>query len=496
MTSHTKPIILTIIVSLLTAMQIKQIRCQTNLTSLTVRFFSWTDYPPYYIPNHARATNGMVPQAIKYQLRDYIDGGLKLGMTLIDNQDYLHTEQELFDLIQETNKTKILERLNTTTTSSDIFVVQPTTKYRECKHFQRVPIFVTDEAIIFVRKSDVFLLRRFMAGISRCLGVIVFAVISAINVAAVIWAVEKNTNPEFNSTFGKGLWISFWYCFVTMTTVGYGDKVPKNFFSRLLCLIWMLFGVMLTAIITASIIETVQNEIPKANKKIAISPSRLESSLVINKLAGNPIEFPDYHAIIDAVRTKKAAAGLLDVNVAAYIFARDGLEDLTMESTLKLHKEIFAYIYHNEEVTNIKFHFDDKSRIIPESEIIRVRGIYVPAYKVSRYYARTFIELFQREEQDDNFVFYIGISSAVLVALGIISEIYVIVNRIWVEKRKKKDDKSTQILSTEMKMLNELEELFDAKVKLLKTQLCPLSSIDSNAFGNEITIDNPSYVTS
>ena len=463
---------------------------QTNLTSLTVRFFSWTDYPPYYIPDHQRSTNGMVPQAIKYQLRDYVDGGDKMGMTLIDNKDYLHTEKELFDLIQETNKTRILERLNTTATSSDIFVVQPTTKYRVCKHFLRVPIFITDEAIIFVRKADVLLLQRFIEGIYRCMGIIVFAVICAINVGALIWVIESRTNPDFQSTFGKGLWISFWYCFVTMTTVGYGDKVPKHFLSRFVCLAWMLFGVMLTAIITASIIETVQSEFPKANKKIAISPSRLESSLVINKLAGIPEEYNDYHEIIDAVRTKKAAAGLLDVNVAAYIFARDGVDDLTMESTLKLHKEIFAYVFHNEDITKIKFHFDDKTRLIPESEIIRVRGIYVPAYKVSRYYTRTFTELFDRKR--GGFVLYLGISSAVLMALGILNEIYVILAPLLTKKAKKITDSKSQ--STEMKMLTELEALFDIKVNLLKERFT--NSNENIVMRRKMTIDDPSYITS
>jgi len=53
-----------------------------------------------------------------------------------------------------------------------------------------------------------------------------------------IFFFERMTNPQFKS-FGDAIWWSF----VTVTTVGYGDKVPITPFGRLIGIILMLTGI-------------------------------------------------------------------------------------------------------------------------------------------------------------------------------------------------------------------------------------------------------------
>jgi len=143
---------------------------QQGSRTLNIRFVSWTDNPPYYIPNHIRSTNGMVPQAIKYHFREYIemtDGDTRnILLNLIDEPPkYLETQQELFDFIEETNLTKVLHNLNTTLQSPDVFIVSPTTKWRSCKYFQKLSVLETEQAAVIVRTADILLLLRFFAGL-------------------------------------------------------------------------------------------------------------------------------------------------------------------------------------------------------------------------------------------------------------------------------------------------------------------------------------------
>ena len=75
----------------------------------------------------------------------------------------------------------------------------------------------------------------------------------------IIWRVERH-----NRHFGKGirgLLSGFWWSAVTMTTVGYGDTVPKSHIGRLIAFLWMLFSLIIISFFVASITSslTVKN---------------------------------------------------------------------------------------------------------------------------------------------------------------------------------------------------------------------------------------------
>ncbi|TWU60182.1 Cyclic nucleotide-gated potassium channel [Rubripirellula tenax] len=69
-----------------------------------------------------------------------------------------------------------------------------------------------------------------------------------------IYLFERKANRE---QFGKG-WVSgiaagMWWAAVTLTTVGYGDKVPRTLGGRLIGLIWMFAGLFIIAGFTAAV---------------------------------------------------------------------------------------------------------------------------------------------------------------------------------------------------------------------------------------------------
>ena len=69
-----------------------------------------------------------------------------------------------------------------------------------------------------------------------------------------IWFLEHKHNPDhFASNAVKGISSGLWWSATTMTTVGYGDKVPQTIAGRLLALFWMILGIILVAVLTATI---------------------------------------------------------------------------------------------------------------------------------------------------------------------------------------------------------------------------------------------------
>ncbi|NER78354.1 MAG: glycine betaine/L-proline ABC transporter substrate-binding protein ProX [Leptolyngbya sp. SIO1D8] len=86
-------------------------------------------------------------------------------------------------------------------------------------------------------------------------GIGIFVLILLI-VAHLLWFSEHRHNAQFPSDYLHGIWEAFWWAAVTVTTVGYGDKVPQRILGRFFGLMWMFSGYFVFAYFTASIATT------------------------------------------------------------------------------------------------------------------------------------------------------------------------------------------------------------------------------------------------
>ncbi|MCZ4694821.1 ABC transporter substrate-binding protein [Ancylomarina euxinus] len=70
----------------------------------------------------------------------------------------------------------------------------------------------------------------------------------------IIWMFERKKNQkDFGGTTREGIGSGIWWSVVTMTAVGYGDKVPKTLGGRLFATIWMFTGIILISTFIATI---------------------------------------------------------------------------------------------------------------------------------------------------------------------------------------------------------------------------------------------------
>ena len=81
---------------------------------------------------------------------------------------------------------------------------------------------------------------------------VVFA-IAVLLAAHLIWWLERHHNPDFAVPYRRGIWDSFYWSVVTMSTVGYGDKVARGNRGRVLALVWIALGTLVFASFTAAI---------------------------------------------------------------------------------------------------------------------------------------------------------------------------------------------------------------------------------------------------
>ncbi len=86
-----------------------------------------------------------------------------------------------------------------------------------------------------------------------------FALVPALIVVSLLmWHAERRRNAtHFGGHPAKGLGSAFWFSAVTLTSTGYGDKVPITFLGRALAVVWMFISLLLVTAYTASVASTV-----------------------------------------------------------------------------------------------------------------------------------------------------------------------------------------------------------------------------------------------
>ena len=93
--------------------------------------------------------------------------------------------------------------------------------------------------------------RSVLPGLLKLVAVLLAVLLLA---AHVMWLVERGRTPGvFSKKYLPGIWDSIWWAAVTMTTVGYGDRVPQRAAGRVVALIWMFIGIVFISSFTATV---------------------------------------------------------------------------------------------------------------------------------------------------------------------------------------------------------------------------------------------------
>ena len=88
-----------------------------------------------------------------------------------------------------------------------------------------------------------------IVGSSKIVNALLWLTVFLIVCAHVIWLTEKGTSETFDNRWLHGVGQAVWWTIVTMTTVGYGDFVPRKPLSRVFGVAIMMAGIILFGVV-------------------------------------------------------------------------------------------------------------------------------------------------------------------------------------------------------------------------------------------------------
>ncbi|XP_066920622.1 uncharacterized protein [Clytia hemisphaerica] len=109
---------------------------------------------------------------------------------------------------------------------------------------------------------------------------------------AIIWFLDTWTNDQdFPRAFFSGTYHGFWWSFVSMTTVGYGDKAPVSIVARSFSVIWIIIGILMICILTSLMSNGLSAAIYVPEKvvvkaKVGVLPGIETGDIIVNELDG------------------------------------------------------------------------------------------------------------------------------------------------------------------------------------------------------------------
>ncbi|ETR74453.1 MAG: Extracellular solute-binding protein family 3 precursor [Candidatus Magnetoglobus multicellularis str. Araruama] len=201
-----------------------------------------------------------------------------------------------------------------------------------------VPVKMQSNPILTIAKQVISL---------QFLGYLITLIITLLCVGFLLWLAERRKNPDEVRSGFKGILDGFWWSAVTMTTVGYGDTVPKSGFGRLIALIWMFMAIIIISFFTAGI----------------------ASSLTVSQLDSGVKSFEDlYDVVVGSLEKSTTTKYLQNKNIRPKTFSSvlDGLQALADgKIDAMVHDRPILQFYANSElkgkVTVIKALFNPQS---------------------------------------------------------------------------------------------------------------------------------------
>ena len=186
------------------------------------------------------------------------------------------------------------------------------------------------------------------------LALILLVITIVFALGTIIWIIEKsNKNQDFRTGF-EGILDGIWWSTVTITTVGYGDKIPKTKMGRIISMIWMFTSLTLISSFTATVTSNLTvkrldlgiNSVKslKETKNIGVV-LHSDANDYLQKAQINPSRtFQTAQEALEGLKDKKIKYFFHNKNLINYLIKQDEKFENLLVLPFSLNKQYFGFI--------------------------------------------------------------------------------------------------------------------------------------------------------
>eukprot|EP00112_Aurelia_sp_Birch-Aquarium-sp1_P005385 Seg1611.1 transcript_id=Seg1611.1/GoldUCD/mRNA.D3Y31 product="putative potassium channel protein YugO" protein_id=Seg1611.1/GoldUCD/D3Y31 len=218
---------------------------------------------------------------------------------------------------------------------SEITLTMPLVLYSTAKSATGstfIPLIKT-KGVTYISSEDMSVLYfdKFVRSIVSNWPLFMISMLLALDAGIIVWLLDCWQNEkDFPREFHVGAVEGLWWAFVSMTTVGYGDKTPKSIQARAFGILWVTIGISLigifTAALTTGMTESLTEEaLQLESKRVGVmNKTRYELNMAMREGATVTV-FSTYEEMKNALRNDAVDGILIDSLVLKYY--REDLEN-------------------------------------------------------------------------------------------------------------------------------------------------------------------------
>ncbi|XP_048579836.1 uncharacterized protein LOC116619170 isoform X2 [Nematostella vectensis] len=280
-------------------------------------YTNWWENPPYVETPGSFNHSGIIPAILEHAISTCCGNCSEFGTTKVN---FTHSSADL-PKAKKSGLQRFRDGIDQSTELSfPVYGFMSQTRYSG--DFGFVPLVQSPGvALIVIGDEEGTAARLLIRSIMLCWPIVLLDMMLLWVMSIVIWFTETFNNPRhFPHNMLQGMWEGMWWAFASMTTLGYGDRIPRSYIGRLICVLWIVIGVILiacfnstmTTILTARILD---KDVMLYGTKVAAIQNSSEYRLGVRKNArvnpnGKP--YANLEDVYDALVSREVKGVLID----------------------------------------------------------------------------------------------------------------------------------------------------------------------------------------